>query len=163
MEYTVQDTHLDFSTDSTTYKELYGMNKTPDMGGEPEKKEISNMRDKNKRYVLGLQDTGTLGFEFYYNKDKTAEENGVLKNSFSELKKLEKTNEAVDWRLTYPDGSYYSWKGKPSAYILGASVGDPIGFKLSVSVESEMEFTDSDLSETAADTGTDTEDEGETV
>lgn len=142
MEYTVQDTHLDFSTDGTTYKELYGMNKTPDMGGEPEKKEVSNMRDKNKRHILGLQDTGTLGFEFYYNRNATAEENGVLQNSFSELKKLEKAGTPVDWKLTYPDDSYYSWKGTPSVYIMGASVGDPIGFRLSVSVESEIEFTE---------------------
>ncbi len=145
MEYITKDTHLDFSTDGgTTYKELYGMNGYPDMGGEPEQKDVSNMRDSNKRYIAGLTDTGNLGFDFYYNKDKDAETTvdtiTLINNSFSELKKQE--GKLIDWKLTYPDGSNYTWKGKPTAYITAGKVGDPIAFKLSVTVESKLNYSD---------------------
>lgn len=145
MEYITKDTHLDFSTDDgATYKELYGMNGYPDMGGEPEQKEVTNMRDKNKRYTAGLTDTGNLGFDFYYNKNKDAETTADsvtrINNSFAALKGQE--GNLLDWKLTYPDGSYYTWKGKPTAYITAGKVGDPIAFKLSVTVESSLDFTD---------------------
>ena len=103
MEYITKDTHLDFSTDGgTTYKELYGLNGYPDMGSEPEQKEVTNMRDSNKRYIAGLTDTGNLGFDFYYNKDKddetTVDATTLINNSFSVLKKQE--GKLVDWKLT---------------------------------------------------------------
>lgn len=144
MEYITKDTHLDFSTDGgTTYKELYGMNGYPDMGGEPEQKDVSNMRDSNKRYIAGLTDTGNLGFDFYYNKDKddetTVDTRTIINNSFKEMKNQE--GKLIDWKLTYPDGSNYTWKGKPTAYITAGKVGDPIAFKLSVTVESKLEYS----------------------
>ena len=140
MEYITKDTHLDYSTDSTAWKELYGLNGYPDMGSEPERKEVTNMRDGNKRYIGGLQDTGNLSFDFYYNKEAKADAGNVVNNSFADLK--ERENTLLDWRLTYPDGSYYTWKGKPTAYITAGKVGDVIAFKLSTSVESELEYFD---------------------
>lgn len=145
MEYITKDTHLDFSTDGgTTYKELYGMNGYPDMGGEPEQKEVTNMRDGNKRYTAGLTDTGNLGFDFYYNKDKddetTVDATTLINNSFSVLKQQE--GKLVDWKLTYPDGSNYTWKGKPTVYHTAGKVGDVIAFRLSTTVESKLAYAD---------------------
>ena len=142
MEYITKDTHLDFSTDGKTYKELYGMNGYPDMGSEPERKEVSNMRDSNKRYIAGLTDTGNLGFDFYYNKDETDADENLIRNSFREMKKQEEAGTLLSWRLVYPDGSSYSWQGKPTAYITAGGVGDPIAFKLFTTVESKLEYDD---------------------
>lgn len=140
MEYITKDTHLDYSTDGSAWKELYGLNGYPDMGSEPERKEVTNMRDGNKRYIGGLQDTGNLNFDFYYNKESKADSGNVVSNSFAELKAQENT--LLDWKLTYPDGAYYTWKGKPTAYITAGKVGDVIAFKLSTSVESMLEYSD---------------------
>lgn len=140
MEYITKDTHLDFSTDDgVTYKELYGLNGYPDMGSEPEQKEVTNMRDGNKRYIAGLTDTGNLGFDFYYNKETEEDSGNLVKKAFAALKEQE--GKLINWKLTYPDGSNYTWKGKPTAYITAGKVGDVISFKLSVTVESKLEYS----------------------
>ena len=141
MEYITKDTHLDFSTDDgVTYKELYGLNGYPDMGSEPEQKDVTNMRDGNKRYIAGLTDTGNLGFDFYYNKETAEDSGNLIKKAFAALKELEGT--LVDWKLTYPDGSNYTWKGKPTVYITAGKVGDVISFRLSATVESTLVYSD---------------------
>ena len=141
MEYITKDTHLDFSTDDgVTYKELYGLNGYPDMGSEPEQKDVTNMRDGNKRYIAGLTDTGNLGFDFYYNKETAEDSGNLVKKAFAALKELEGT--LVDWKLTYPDGSNYTWKGKPTVYITAGKVGDVISFRLSATVESTLVYSD---------------------
>ena len=141
MEYITKDTHLDFSTDDgATFKELYGLNGYPDMGSEPEQKEVTNMRDSNKRYIAGLTDTGNLGFDFYYNKETAEDSGNLVKKAFAALKDLEGT--LVDWKLTYPDGSNYTWKGKPTVYITAGKVGDVISFRLSATVESTLVYSD---------------------
>lgn len=146
MEYITRDTHLDYSTDGTAYKELYGLNGYPDMGAEPEKTDVSNMRDKTKRSIDGLQDVGSLAFDFYYNAETAADSGNVIKKAFSALKALEGT--LLHWRLVFPDGSGYTWQGKPTVYMKSAGVGDPMQFNLSTSLESELEYDDTLVTET---------------
>ena len=140
MEYITKDTHLDFSTDGTSYKELYGLNGYPDMGAEPEKTDVSNMRDKTKRSIDGLQDIGSLVFDFYYNAETVADSGNVIKKAFSALKEQE--GELLYWRLVFPDGSGYTWQGKPTVYMKAGGRGDPMQFSLSTSLETALDYTD---------------------
>lgn len=141
MEFLTKDTHLDYSEDNTTFSELYGLTSYPDMGSEPDKQEVTNMRDSNKRYIAGLQDPGTLGFEFFYNNGEEVEgDENVEKNAFAKLKEL--NGKKLYWRLVYPDGTGYKWQGSPNAYIKGGSVNAPMSFALSVSLESSLDFVE---------------------
>ncbi len=141
MEYSNIDTHLDFSADNgTNYKELYGLYNYPDMGASPEKIDVSNMRDKIKRGIAGRQDIGDLTFDFYYNTEKAADEGTVIKKAFSAL--MAEEDALLKWKLCYPDGSYYSWEGKPTVFMKGGGGDDPMKFTLSVTLESELEFTE---------------------
>ena len=141
MEYITKDTHLDFSTDDgVTYKELYGLNGYPDMGSEPEQKDVTNMRDSNKRYIAGLTDTGNLGFDFYYNKETAEDSGNLVKKAFAALKEQE--GKLLNWKLTYPDRPHYTCTLQPTAYITAGKVGDVISFRLSTTVESTLEYSD---------------------
>lgn len=142
MEYINKDVYLSYKeSGGSAYTELYGLSTYPDMGSQPESKEVTNMRDKNKRYVNGLQDTGMLKFDFYYNSgDTPSAAVGVETGAFKKLKSLNDT--MLYWKLTFPDGSSYSWSGKPTSYITGGSVGDPIKFSLTTSVESDIEYAE---------------------
>ncbi len=157
MEFLTKDTHLDFSEDGSTYKELYGLNSDPDMGGEPEKVDVSNMRDSMQRNINGLIKTDALAFEFFYNKEEAAAaaaENpnaaNVEYNAFAKLKALEKAGKPVFWRHTYPDGSFYSWNGTPTVYMKGGKVGEARQFTLSVSLETTLEYSDGTETQVAA-------------
>lgn len=139
MEHITKDTHLDFSEDDgATFLELYGLSNYPNMGSTPDKVDVSNMRDKNKRYIDGLTDPGSLEFEFIYNTETAQDTGTVIKKAFAKLK--EKENTLLDWKLAFPDGTSYTWKGKPTVYITSAGVGDPMKYKLSVSMESDLEW-----------------------
>lgn len=145
MEYLTKDTFLSFSeTKEGTYKELYGLSSFPRMGGVPAKKDVSNMRDSMHRGIAGLQEVDNLEFGFFYNKktDTDEEKENMVLNSFSELKKLEKTKKPVFWKLTYPDDSSYSWQGKPTPIMDSGEVDAPIKFTLSVSLETTLEYND---------------------
>lgn len=143
MEYLTKDTHLDYSeTNGGTYTELYGLNSFPKMGGSPNKVDVSNMRDSMQRSINGLQTVDNLDFGFYYNNETADDESDVIKKAFAKLKKLEKADKLVYWKLTYPDGSYYSWQGKPVVSMDAGNVGEAIKFTLSISLETSLEFTD---------------------
>lgn len=163
MEYLTKDSYLSFSeTGEGTYTELYGMNSYPKMGGTPQKVDVSNMRDSKKRSINGLQEVDNLDFGFYYNAESKDDSDSMAKKAFSKLKTLEKSNKLVFWRLTFPDDSHYDWQGKPIVNMDGGSVGEAMKFTLSVSLESDLEFTEgtaTDETETTSDE-TETETEG---
>lgn len=143
MEYLTKDTHLDYAeAKEGAYTELYGLNSFPKMGGSPNKVDVSNMRDSIKRSINGLQEVDNLEFGFYYNNEKTTDDGNVAKKAFAKLKELEKAGKLVHWKLIYPDGSYYSWQGKPVVSMDAGNVGEAIKFTLSVSLETSIEFTD---------------------
>lgn len=141
MELLTKDTHLDYSEDGTSFKELYGLSGYPDMGGEPDKVDVSNMRDGTKRSINGLQDVNNLTFDFYYNSETSEDSGNVIKKAFSDLKKQE--GKKLHWRLVYPDGSGYAWQGMPTVFMKSAKVGDPMTFSLVSSLESALEYNDS--------------------
>ena len=146
MEMTTRDVFLSYSeTKDGTYKELYGLSGYPDMGAEPERVDVTNMRSKNKRYIEGLSDPGTLKFDFFYNSGNTPDAPvGAVTEAFKELKSLK--GKLIYWKLTYPDGSFDSWAGKPTVYRKAGSVGGTISFALTTSLESDIAQNDAPAS-----------------
>lgn len=143
MELLTKDTHLDFSEDGTAWSELYGMDSYPDMGGDPPKVKVSNMRDSNERYIGGIPDVGDLKFSFFYNNETTDDSGNMIKKAFAKLKELEETGDKLHWKLSYPDGTSYAWEGKPTVYMNSGNVGDAMKFTLSVSLESKLAWSES--------------------
>ncbi len=151
MELLSRNTWLGVSEDDgATYLELYGLTGTPDMGGEPNKVDVTNLRDKVQRSIDGNQQVSSLQFPFNYNneKDNTVTEN-MVKRSFAKLKELEDSGKLLQWKLTYPDGTSYAWSGRPTAWRTAANVDEPLKFNLSVSLESALEYADALIADTA--------------
>ena len=138
MEMLTKDVFLSYSeTKDGEYKELYGLSGYPDMGGEPERVDVTHMRCSTKRYIEGLSDPGTLKFDFYYNSGDTPDlPEGAVSETYKELK--DKKGKLLYWKLTYPDGTFDSWAGKPTVYKKAGSVGDAISFALTTSLESDI-------------------------
>jgi len=140
MELLTKDTHLDFSEDGSTWSELYGLDSYPEMGGDPPKVKVTNMRDSNERYIGGIPDISDLKFGFYYNKETAADSGTMIKKAFAKLKSLEGTK--LHWRLVYPDGSLYKWDGEPIVYMNSGNVGDAMKYTLNTTLESKLEWDD---------------------
>lgn len=122
---------ITFKIGSTKIEKL---DTTPEMGSEPEKVDVTSFDNKkNKSYISGLMDPGSLNFEFVdittnFNAAHNAEGN---------------TN---TYTLTYPDGSAYEWSGEHRTYKLSAKVGDPLRFAVSCTPSSDLNYTEGSVS-----------------
>lgn len=124
--------------ESSVFKKLYGMNSVPDIGGDPEKVEVTNLADGNRRYIQGIKDYGDLEFGFYYNQDTNSSAEDIL-NSFQELRKIEKSGKSVWFQLIYPDNTGHRWKGGVTVKRSAAGVNEALSFTATTALETEIE------------------------
>ena len=109
------------------YKKLYGLFTVPEMGGTPEQIDVTNLEDSHKRSILGIQDTGTLDFEFYATEDET-DTTAQIRDTWNILRGYQSTGDTMMWKLEYPDGEGFTWKGKCSLRRQSVGVNSAIKF-----------------------------------
>lgn len=117
-----------------TYEELVAVKDFPDLGSAPDTIEVTTLRDKMKRYIQGLQETGS--FEFTYNYTKA---------DFKKVKDLD-DNKKHFFELDFgndsigSEGSFY-FSGQVSTYVSGAGTGAVVEAKIIITCDSEVEVT----------------------
>lgn len=120
-----------------SYKKLYGLYTVPEMGGTPEMIDVTNLEDAIKRSIHGLQDVGTMDFEFYTTEDET-DTSEQIRDTWNTLATYEAAGDSLLWKLEYPDGEGYTWKGKPSLRRQAVNVNEAIKFTLNTSLETPL-------------------------
>ena len=120
-----------------SYKSLYGLYSVPEMGGTPETIDVTNLDDAVKRSILGIQDTGTLEFEFYATKDET-DTATQIRDTWNILRGYQNAGTVLNWKLEYPDGEGFTWKGTCSVRKSSQGVNEAGKFVLSVGLETEL-------------------------
>lgn len=119
------------NTVAGTYAKLVDIKDFPDLGSAPDTIEVTTLSDKMKRYIQGLQDTGS--FEFTYNYTKA---------DFTNVKALD-DNEKHFFELDFGndgaggEGSFY-FSGQVSTYVSGAGTGAAVEAKIIVTCDSEV-------------------------
>lgn len=98
---------------------LYGLKSTPELGGEREKREVTNLLDTAHRYIAGLYKYDDLAFDFYYN---SADENpnvtaGQTAAAFAAARAVELSGASVPQSVRFPDGTSFSWSGQIATKI----------------------------------------------
>lgn len=114
------------SSTATTYTHVVNVFSFPDLGGDIDKVEVTNLDDGNRRYIKGLIDYGDLEFECYYSKD-----------GYAALKALEAAGDSVEWQVELPDSSTFTFSGVPFAGIAAGGINDALQFKLKIALDSE--------------------------
>lgn len=130
----------DISEEPAVWRKLYGLSEVPDIGGDPEKIEVTNLEDSNVRYINGIEDFGDLEFTFFYNKESSADAEGSaqVKESYSVLRSYQVAGKSLYYRLIYPDGTGHQWHGSVNVKRTGVAVNEALGFTLSTSLDSKM-------------------------
>lgn len=124
------------STD-VTYKKLYGLFNVPEMGGTPERIDVTNLEDSHKRSILGIGDVGDLAFEFYATKDEE-DTAAQVRDTWNILQAYETAGTVLNWKLVYPDGNGYTWKGACHVRRQAAGVNTAIRFTLSTGLDTDL-------------------------
>lgn len=140
MEFLSKDTILSVSETATgVFKQLYGMNSTPDMGGDTDSVEITNLSDGSKRYIDGLKDPGDMEFGFYVNtKDESQTDVDKAYDAYKTLREYQNAGKKVYYKLVYPDGYGFAWRGSVSVKRGGAEVGSALSFTLTTRASTDI-------------------------
>lgn len=120
-----------------SYKKLYGLFSVPEMGGTPEQIDVTNLEDSIKRSVLGIQDTGTLDFEFYATEDES-DTATQIRDTWNILRGYQTAGTTMRWKLEYPDGEGFTWDGKCSVRRQSVGVNQAIKFTLTVGLDTPL-------------------------
>lgn len=121
------------------YKRLYGLKSTPDMGGDTESVDVTNLSDASKRSIAGLADPGDMEFGFYVNqKDESQEDQDAVYENYQYLRQKQMEGKELWFKLTYPDDYGFAWRGSVSVKRGGAEVGAALAFTLKTRASSEM-------------------------
>lgn len=120
-----------------SYKKLIDIKEYPDLGGEPEQIETTTLSElKNRTYIPGLQDPGSLQFTANYTK-----------NGYEALQDVSDAGEG-SFALWFgsngiPDGAdgQFYWTGTLDAWLTGKGVNEVAEITLSITVSSEIEMT----------------------
>jgi hypothetical protein len=123
------------TTGTTTYTDLAGLKEIPELGGEPEKVEVTTLADTAKQYEYGITDYGDLEFTFKYS-------NASATDSYRVLRGLATAKTKTNFQLIMKDGTKFAWSAIPNVKLGGGGVNAAIDFKLSMALQSDISITD---------------------
>ena len=114
-----------------SYKKLYGLFSVPEMEGAPDQIDVTNLEDGSRRSINGLGAASTLEFQFYATESET-DTTEQVRDTWNILRGYQTAGTELLWKLEYPDGEGYTWKGKCSVRRQAAEVNTAIRFTLTI-------------------------------
>jgi len=102
----------------------------PELGGAPEKIDVTTLGDSSKRYIPGIRDHGDLVFKFLY-------ESGAAGN-FRTLKNLEDATVTPVFRVVYPDNTAHEFTAIPSVKMDAGTINGALTFSATMMLQSDI-------------------------
>ncbi|MEK5038975.1 phage tail tube protein [Sporosarcina sp. FSL K6-3457] len=127
-----KDTTLSYKASGSTYTELEHLMEVPEMGGDPEKVEVTTLASSVKQYIPGIKDLGDLTFKFLYDNE-TADSNYRI------LQGLQDAGEVVEFKVEYPDGTGHEFSAFVNVKMDAAAVNAAMTFTAGMSLQSDID------------------------
>ena len=119
------------ATQTGSYTRIYGLKTIPDIGGEPNKIDTTDLDNTEfETNMYGLKPAQAYTFEFNM-QDPSATANIKLASD------LEDAGTDYYWKLTYSNGVVVSFQSKVKTTLLGGSSNDLIGFQMHLAPKNE--------------------------
>lgn len=113
------------SAEWTVLEDLFEI---PELGGDVDKIEVTNLMSEAHAYINGIRNYGdSVSFKFYY--------------AAKQFKDLSTLTAEQTWKVALPDGTSYEFDGVPSVKLDGASYNVALTYSLNVAPTSEMKPT----------------------
>lgn len=129
-----KDTTLSYKSGASTFKEIPLLMEVPELGGDPEKVEVTTLKDAVKMYIPGIKDLGDLTFKFLY-------ENDNAESNYRILRGLQEANEVATFKVEYPDGTGHQFKAYVNVKMDAAAVNAAMTFTASMSLQSDIDVS----------------------
>lgn len=114
---------------------LAGLMEIPEIGGEPEKVDVTCLTDSVKQYENGIGDAGEMAFTFKY-------DNSASTTAYRKLRKLQESDTAGQFTLTFADGTSFEFTAKVNIKISGGGINSAVTFTCTMVLQSDIEVTD---------------------
>lgn len=118
----------------TSFKEIPDLMEVPEIGGDPEKVEVTTLADGVKKYIPGVKDLGDLAFKFLY-------DNSGSNSNYRILRGIQESGKPAQFKLEYPDGTGHEFTAYVNVKMDAASVNGVLTFTASMSLQSEISVT----------------------
>ncbi|EJW14286.1 phage tail protein [Paenibacillus alvei] len=130
-----KDTTLSYkASGGSTFTEIPFLMEVPEMGGDPEKVEVTTLKDGVKKYIPGIRDLGDLAFKFLY-------DNATAASNYRILRGLQDSNTVATFKVEYPDGTGHQFDAYVNVKMDAASVNAAMTFTCSMSLQSDISVT----------------------
>lgn len=121
-------------TDGTpgTYTEIPGLQEIPELGGDPEKIDVTCLSDTVKRSIPGVQDLGDLAFKFLYSKTNYT----ALTSATTGLS----ATTVYSWKVEFSDTLTATFTAIPNVKLGGGGINAALNFTINMSLQSAITF-----------------------
>ena len=135
MAYSANQTKISYKTGSvSTFTEIEYLMEIPELGGAPEKIDVTTLSDTAKKYIPGIKDYGDLVFKFLYdNTGETA--------NYRILKGLDDAGTTAAFKIEYPDGTAHQFDAIPSVKLDAGAINGALTFSATMLLQSDIEIT----------------------
>ena len=131
MAYSANNTTLSYRTSTSgAFTPIPNLMEVPELGGTPEKIDVTTLADRGRRFIRGTKDFGDLVFRFLYNN----QEGG----NFRIFRELSEQFRATNFQLTYPDGTAHEFFATPSVKMDTATINGALTFSVSMLLEKNI-------------------------
>lgn len=130
-----KDTTLSYKKSGMTdFEEIPGLMEVPELGGDPEKVDVTTLADGVRKYISGVRDLGDLQFKFLY-------DNSGENSNYRILRGLQDNNELATFKVEYPDGTAHQFDAFVSVKMDAAAVNAALTFTATMFLQSDIVVT----------------------
>lgn len=129
-----KDTKLLYKSGASSFKEIPYLMEVPELGGDPEKVEVTTLTDSVKKYIPGIKDLGDLTFKFLYDNENA-------ESNYRILRGLQEANKITTFKVEYPDGTGHQFDAYVNVKMDAAAVNAAMTFTAGMSLQSDIEVS----------------------
>jgi len=135
MAYSANKTKLLYSFSGSSYDEIKLLMEVPELGGAPEKIDVTTLSDSSKKYIPGIKDYGDLVFKFLYDNTSTTANYGILKY----LEDNAQPDNPASFKIEYPDGTAHVFDAIPSVKLDAGAINGALTFSATMMLLNDIE------------------------
>ena len=115
----------------TENDEIEFLMEVPELGGVPEKIDVTTLSYTSKKYIPGIKDYGDLVFKFLYDTD-----------NYSNFKAMEDNETIATFVILYPDKTAHAFAAIPSVKIDAGAINGALTFSATMILRSDIATID---------------------
>lgn len=135
MAYSANQTKMFYkTTDDDNFIEIPYLMEVPELGGSPEKIDVTTLSDTSKKYIPGIKDYGDLVFKFLY-------DNSDANSNYRVLKDMDDNGTTAAFKIKYPDDTAHQFDAIPSVKLDAGAINGALTFSATMMLQSDIEIT----------------------